>query len=356
MNRNEPPADEKRDNLLTRMHAQLGSLMPSFEIEHKAELVLAINALKRERKAIVLGHNYMEPALFHFVADVTGDSLELCRKAAASTAGVIVFLGVEFMAETAKILNPAKTVLLPVQKAGCSLASSITAADVRELRRRYPGVPVVTYINTYADVKAETDICCTSANAARIVGSLGDGPVIFLPDEYLARNVARETGRRVIFPVKGEPAPYAVGPDELEKSYIAWHGTCEVHERFTVADISGARAQYPDVKVLAHPECHPDVTAAADFSGSTSAMIQYVNRLKGGRILLMTECAMADNIIAAAPQCEVVRLCSLRCPHMALITLEQTLEALTHMRYEIHVPQPIASRAVRAIDRMLEIV
>ena len=340
--------------LVERMQARLAHLMPSFEIEYKAGLVMQINALKREKGAIILGHNYMEPALFHFVADITGDSLELCRKAAESDAELIIYLGVEFMAETAKILSPQKKVLLPAEKAGCSLASSITAADVRELKSRYPGVPVVTYINSYADVKAETDICCTSSNAMRVVESLGDGPVIFLPDEYLARNVARETSRRIIFPVKGENDGVVVS-DNLERCYIAWHGKCEVHERFTVADITTAREQYPGIKVLAHPECHPDVTAAADFSGSTSAMIKYVNALSSGRILILTECAMADNIIAASPQCEVVRLCSLRCPHMALITLEQTLASLTHLRYEIQVPDEIARRARASIERMLKL-
>ena len=348
------PVGESLEQLKARMHERLAPLMPAFEIDLKAQLVMQINAKKRERGAIILGHNYMEPALFHFVADVTGDSLELCRKAAVSDAGIIVYLGVEFMAETAKILNPQKMVLLPAEKAGCSLAASITAADVCALKARYPGVPVVTYINTYADVKAETDICCTSSNAKKVVESLGDGPVIFLPDEYLARNVARETGRRIILPVKGERDAVEV-EGNLERCYIAWHGKCEVHERFTVADIAMAREQYPDIKVLAHPECHPDVTAAADFSGSTSAMIQYASSLTSGRILILTECAMADNIIAATPQCEVVRLCSLRCPYMALITLEQTLASLTHLRYEIKVPEEIARRAAASIERMLKI-
>lgn len=336
---------------------RLSRFVPPIEIDAKIELIEQINALKKERNAIILGHNYMEPALYHGVADCTGDSLELCFRARDTNKDVIVFCGVEFMAETAKILNPNKTVLLPSQKAGCSLASSITAEDVRFLKKQYPGVPVVTYINTYADVKAETDVCCTSGNAAKVVASLGTDRVIFIPDEYLARNVARETGVKVIFPEKDpRKAINNESSDTLiEKSFIGWHGKCEVHDLFTVEDIMQVREQYPDVVVLAHPECPPEVAKAADFSGSTSAMIRYVKDAKAERYLLLTECAMADNIIAENPSKDLLRLCSHRCPHMAQITLEDTKKALEEMRFSIHVDMHIAQKAERAIHRMLEI-
>jgi quinolinate synthase len=257
------------------------------------------------------------------------------------------------MAETAKILNPQKTVLLPAQKAGCSLAESITAADVRELRRRYPGVPVVTYINTYAEVKAESDICCTSGNAAKIVQSLGSERVIFLPDEYLAGNVARETGKKIIFPSR---TPRGRGKHEnLQFEILGWRGKCEVHERFTVEDIKNIRRQFPDVVVLAHPECRPDVIAASDFSGSTSKMIAYVQNSRAPRYLLLTECSMGDNITAENPEKEMVRLCNIRCPHMNEITLEDTLNALRYNQYVIEVPAAIMVKARKAIDRMLQL-
>lgn len=338
-----------------RMSHMLDGLVPPFELMDKAHLVVEINRLKKERNAIILGHNYMEPALYHTVADVTGDSLELCRKAAETTADILVFCGVEFMAETAKIINPDKMVLIPSQKAGCSLAQSITAEDVRELKRRYPGVPVVTYINSYADVKAETDVCCTSGNASKVVESLDTDTVIFIPDEYLARNVARETGKRIIFPEKNPRSAIAGKDADLEKTFIGWHGKCEVHEKFTVADIERIRQQFPEVVVLAHPECSPEVTEAADFSGSTSAMIKYVERVNAPQYLLLTECAMGDNIIAAHRDKNVLRLCSVRCPHMNQITLEDTLMALQHLRYEVHVPEEIRVRAKLSIDRMLAI-
>jgi quinolinate synthase len=296
----------------------------------------------------------MEPALYHTVADFTGDSLELCRKAATTDAEVIVFCGVEFMAETAKIINPTRKVLIPSNRAGCSLAQSITAEDVRRLKAKYPGVPVVTYINSYADVKAETDICCTSGNAVKVVESLNTDTVIFIPDEYLAQNVARETGKHVIFP---ETDPRKMGDSEtsIDKVFISWHGKCEVHEKFTVDDITRVRRQFPDVVVLAHPECSPEVTAASDFSGSTSAMIKYVENVKAPRYLLLTECAMGDNIIAAHPDRDVLRLCSVRCPHMQQITLEDTLAALKELKYEVNVPEDIRLRAKASIDRMLAI-
>lgn len=337
------------------LKAKMANLMPDFELRQKAELVSEINALKKEKNAIILGHNYMEPALFHGVADVTGDSLELCHKAKAAEQEVIVFCGVEFMAETAKILNPDRKVLIPSLKAGCSLASSITAADVRYLKEMYPGVPVVTYINTYADVKAETDVCCTSGNAERVVASLDSDTVIFIPDEYLARNVAKVTGKRIIFPEKNPQQAVQGRDQELEKVFIGWHGKCEVHDMFTVDDISQVRKQHPDVVVLAHPECPPEVVDASDFSGSTSAMIRYVRDVDAPRYLLLTECSMADNIIASNPKREILRLCSHRCPHMAQITLEDTKAALENLQYEITVPADIAERARLSIERMLAI-
>jgi quinolinate synthase len=340
---------------LERMRGMLSDLMPDFEIQEKAKLAVEINQLKRERDAIILGHNYMEPALYHAVADITGDSLELCRKAAEATNEVLVFCGVEFMAETAKIINPDRKVLIPSLKAGCSLASSITAADVRALKARYPGVPVVTYINTYADVKAETDVCCTSGNASKVVESLGVDTVIFIPDEYLAKNVARETGKHIIFPDSKPQAAGASADTTIDKVFIGWHGKCEVHDKFEVQDIENVRKQFPDVVVLAHPECRPEVVEASDFSGSTAAMIKYVQNVKAPRYLLLTECAMGDNIHAANRDKDILRLCSVRCPHMNQITLQDTLMALRELRYEVTVPEAIRVRAKRSIDRMLAI-
>jgi len=341
------------EETLGSMRGMLSGMLLDFEIEEKARLVVEINKLKKERDAIILGHNYMEPALYHGVADIVGDSLELCRKAAEATNEVLVFCGVEFMAETAKIINPDRKVLIPSLKAGCSLASSITAADVRDLKARYPGVPVVTYINTYADVKAETDVCCTSGNAVKVVESLGVDTVIFIPDEYLAKNIAKETGKHVIFP---ETDPRKAGTDsKIDKVFVGWHGKCEVHDKFEVDDITNIRKQFPDVVVLAHPECRPDVVDAADFSGSTSAMIKYVQDVNAPRYLLLTECAMGDNIWAANRDKEILRMCSVRCPHMGQITLQDTLACLRDLRYEVTVPEEIRVRAKRSIDRMLAI-
>jgi quinolinate synthase len=336
----------------SRLGAILAGVVPEIEIGYKAELAAEINRVKLEKNAVILGHNYMEPALFNSIPDFVGDSLELCRKAAETDADIIVFCGVRFMAETAKILNPDKTVLIP-SLAGCSLASSITAADVRELKRRFPGVPVVTYVNTYADVKAESDICCTSANAAAIVESLNSDTVIFLPDEYLAQNVARETGKHVIFPTSNGKAS---GVDsDVDYEMIGWRGRCEVHEKFTVEDVANVRKQFPDVVVLAHPECSPAVVAASDYSGSTTAMTKYVANSEAHRYLLLTECAMGDNVAAANPDKEMVRLCSVRCPHMNQITLEDTLQSLRKERYVVDVPEDIRTRAARAVQRMIQI-
>lgn len=340
------------EQTLTHMRAKLQHIAPDFEIEYKAKIAYEINQLKKERNAVILGHNYMEPALFHSVPDFTGDSLELSRRAAQTDADIIVFCGVEFMAETAKILNPTKTVLIPSQKAGCSLAASITAQDVRDLKARFPGVPVVTYINTYADVKAETDICCTSGNAKAVVESLHADTIIFLPDEYLARNVALETGKHIIFPSKnGKPN----GKTTLDVQMIGWHGRCEVHEKFTVADIEAVRHDHPDTLILAHPECSPEVVSASDFSGSTTALIRFVEQTNAPSYLLLTECSMGDNIMAAHPEKEMLRLCSVRCPHMNQIRLEDTRDALRYTQYEVHVPEEIRVRALRSVERMLAI-
>jgi quinolinate synthase len=285
---------------------------------------------------VILAHNYMTPEIFHGVGDYVGDSLGLAKEAARSSAKIIVQAGVHFMAETSKILSPEKTVLIPDLRAGCSLAASITGADVRLIKQRYPGLPVVTYVNTTADVKAETDICCTSANAVQVVEEAarlwGVDRVILIPDEYLARNVARQT----------------------EIGIIAWQGRCEVHERFTAEDIAEMRAAYPDAEILAHPECPAEVLAAADFAGSTSAMNDYVLTRKPRRVVLITECSMASNVAADAVETEFLGPCNL-CPHMRRITLENIYEALLHHRHEVTVDPAIAERARLAVQRMVDL-
>jgi quinolinate synthase len=344
-------ATRTASSILADLRARLSDVVPDAELAYKAELAYEINELKREKNAVILGHNYMEPALFASVCDHTGDSLELSRVAASLQAERIVFCGVRFMAETAKILSPGSMVLLPSSRGGCSLASSITAGDVRRLKESYPGVPIVTYVNTYAEVKAESDICCTSGNAARIVASLDSDVVICLPDEYLARNVARETGKRILFPRPGGAEPADLGTDAL----IGWDGRCEVHDQFTPDDVAAVRAQFPDVVVLAHPECSPEVVARSDFAGSTAAMLRYVREIRAPRYLLLTECSMADNIVAELPDREMVRLCSVRCPHMNEVTMEEVLAALTFDRFEVEVPQEIRERARLPIERMLAV-
>ena len=348
-----------------KMRAKLEKVVPDVELRIKAEIAVEINALKVERNAVILGHNYMEPALFYSIPDFTGDSLDLSRKAAQTDKDVIVFCGVKFMAETAKILNPTKTVLLPSDKAGCSLAAAITAEDVRALKARFPGVPVVTYVNTYADVKAESDVCCTSGNAMAVVQSLNTDKVIFLPDEYLGGNVARELGWNIVYPDINSTTESTENTEKIKnlsdlsglrgKTMISWKGRCEVHEKFTVNDIQTVRAQFPDTAVLSHPECSPDVTAASDFSGSTNAMIKFVKESNAPQYLVLTECAMGDNIAAANPEKDMLRLCMIRCPHMNTITMEDTLEALKFNRYVIDVPEDIRVRAARSVQRMIEI-
>lgn len=341
------------EKLYEEMKVHLSKVVPDFEIYYKAEIAVEILRLKEERNAVILGHNYMEPVLFYSIPDFKGDSLDLSRKAAQTDRDVIVFCGVKFMAETAKILNPTKTVLLPSEKAGCSLAASITAEDVRSLRRKYPGVPVVTYVNTYADVKAESDICCTSSNAVAVVESLKSDTVIFLPDQYLASNVAQQTGKHIIFPTLS--STQGARDNLLDVQLIGWHGKCEVHEKFTVEDILAVRQQFPDVIVLAHPECSPEVVAASDYSGSTNALIKFVRESNAPHYLVLTECAMSDNITAANPDKEMLRLCMVRCPHMNTITMENVLDALRYNRYIIDVPEAIRIRAYQAVQRMIEI-
>ncbi|MBS0490598.1 MULTISPECIES: quinolinate synthase NadA [unclassified Phenylobacterium] len=301
-----------------------------------APLIAEINRLKREKNAVILAHNYMTPEIFHGVGDYVGDSLGLAKEAAKSDAAIIVQAGVHFMAETSKILSPEKTILIPDLTAGCSLASSITGADVRLIKQRYPGLPVVTYVNTTADVKAETDVCCTSANAVQVVEHVakewGVDRVILIPDEFLARNVARQT----------------------DVGIIAWKGRCEVHERFTAEDILELKASYPNAEILAHPECPAEVLEVSDFAGSTAAMNDYVLQRKPKQVVLITECSMADNVAADAVGTEFVRPCNL-CPHMKKISLQNIYEALLHNRFEVTVDPAIAERARLAVQRMVDL-
>ncbi len=314
------------------IYERVSRVIPAIEWPFFAPDIEAILELKRSRNAIILAHNYQTPEIFHGVADIVGDSLALAREAAKAKADVIVLAGVHFMAETAKLLNPGSKVLIPDTAAGCSLAESITAEDVRLLKQRYPGVPVVAYVNTSADVKAECDICCTSGNAKKVVESLGVPRVIMLPDRYLAKNVAAETKVEI----------------------IAWEGACEVHERFTPADITTIRQSYPNVVVLAHPECPPDVVAVADYAGSTAAMVDFVAKNKPARVALVTECSMSDNVSALYPDVEFVKPCNL-CPHMKRITLGNIRHALETMTTEVTVPEAIAERARLTVERMIAI-
>jgi quinolinate synthase len=314
------------------LYDRVRRVIPPIEWPTFAADIEAILELKRQRNAVILAHNYQTPEIFHCVADIVGDSLALARTAMTVEADIIVLAGVHFMAETAKLLNPDKTVLIPDTAAGCSLADSITAEDIRLMRQRYPGVPIVTYVNTSAAVKAESDICCTSGNAKAVVESLGVPRVIMLPDEYLAQNIAAQT----------------------EVQIIAWKGHCEVHERFTPADIRELRESHPGVTVLAHPECPPEVVAEADFSGSTAAMSDYVGRQKPPRVVLMTECSMSDNVAVEYPDVEFIRPCNL-CPHMKRITLANIRTALEQNRHVVTIEPEIAGRARLAVERMLAV-
>ena len=314
------------------LYDRVSRVIPKAEWLSFQDDVEAILELKRRHNAVILAHNYQTPEIFHGVADIVGDSLALARKAVEVDADIIVLAGVHFMAETAKLLNPEKTVLIPDLEAGCSLAESITPEDIALLRQAHPGVPVVTYVNTSAAVKAASDICCTSGNARQVVESLGVPKVLMLPDEYLARNVARETNVEL----------------------IAWHGHCEVHELFTADDIRQLRENYPGVTVLAHPECPPDVVEAADFAGSTAVMSDYVGKKRPSRVVLLTECSMSDNVAVHHPDVEFIRPCNL-CPHMKRITLGNIRKALEEGRHEVTVDPAIAADARRAVERMLAI-
>lgn len=314
------------------LYQRVKTVIPPIEWPVFADDIEAILALKRQRNAVILAHNYQTPEIFHCVADITGDSLALAREAMKVDAEVIVLAGVHFMAETAKLLNPDKTVLIPDPQAGCSLASSITAADVRLMRARHPGVPVVTYVNSTAEVKAESDICCTSGNAKKVVESLGVPEVIMLPDEYLAQNIARQTHVKI----------------------IAWAGHCEVHERFTAAEVRALRTDFPGVTILAHPECPPEVVAEADYAGSTAEMSAFVGREQPARVVLLTECSMADNISVHHPRVDFVRPCNL-CPHMKRITLPKIRHALETMTHAVTIDPALVDRARRSVERMVAI-
>jgi quinolinate synthase len=312
------------------LYERVRTVIPELEWAIHAPYIAAIETWKRRLNAVVLAHNYQTPEIFHGVADFVGDSLALAQEGAKTEADVIVLAGVHFMAETAKILSPEKTILIPDPEAGCSLAASITAEDIRLLRARYPGVPVVTYVNTSAAVKAESDICCTSANAVAVVESLGVDRVIFLPDEYLGRYVAAQTKVEIIL----------------------WKGHCEVHERFTGGELRAYRQQHPDVEILAHPECPPEVLAEADFVGSTAAMVRHVGEVRPRRVVLVTECSMSDNVAAEHPNVEFIRPCNL-CPHMKRITLPKILRSLETLEHRVEVDLEVGERARRAVERML---
>ncbi|GBU19243.1 MULTISPECIES: quinolinate synthase NadA [Methylobacterium] len=318
---------------LPDLYAKVSRHIPAIEWPALAPDIEAILRLKRERNAVILAHNYQAPEIFHTVADIVGDSLALAREAVNVDADVIVLAGVHFMAETAKLLNPGKTVLIPDSRAGCSLADSITAADVRALRERYPGVPVVTYVNTSAAVKAESDLCCTSGNAVDVVRSLGVPRVLMIPDEFLAQNVQAEC-------------------PEIE--ILTWAGHCEVHERFTPADIREVRESYPGVTVIAHPECPPEVVAESDFSGSTAMMLNYVVEKRPPQVVLVTECSMADNIAAQNLDIEFIKPCNM-CPHMKRMSLRNIRHALETLTQEVTVDPSVAEGARRAVERMLAV-
>lgn len=307
-------------------------IIPAIEWPVYAPYIKAINDLKKQRNAVILAHNYQTPEIFHGVADIVGDSLQLAKEAAKADAEVIVQCGVHFMAETSKLLSPEKTVLIPDMKAGCSLAASITGADVRALREKYPGVPVVTYVNTSADVKAETDICCTSSNVVKVVESLGVDRVLLIPDEYLAKYVQTQTDVEI----------------------LTWNGRCEVHERFSGDELRSYRETDPAIRIIAHPECPPDVIEASDFTGSTAHMIDWVRDKRPEKVIMVTECSMADNVASEVPEVNFVKPCNL-CPHMKRITLPKILDTLVNMTGEVHISPDVAVRARRAVERMVNL-
>jgi quinolinate synthase len=314
------------------LYERVKDVVTPMEWAHYAPLVKSINELKKERNAVILAHNYMTPEIFHCVGDIRGDSLQLAKEAAKAKGDVIVQAGVHFMAETSKLLSPDKTVLIPDLDAGCSLASSITAEDVRMLRAAYPGVPIVTYVNTSAAVKAECDICCTSSNAVQIVESLGSDRVLLIPDEYLAKYVQTKTDIEI----------------------IAWKGRCEVHERFTADELNSFRTEDPGVRIIAHPECPPEVIDTADFTGSTAAMINWVKTERPEKVLLVTECSMSSNVAAEVPDVKFIRPCNL-CPHMKRISLENIRDSLLHMQHEVTVDPLVADKARQAVERMVNL-
>ncbi len=314
------------------IYQKISRTMPEIEWSVHAPYIYEINKLKKEKNAVILAHNYQTPEIYHGISDFSADSLALAVEAAKTKSEIIVMCGVHFMAETAKLMSPNKKVLLPDMKAGCSLSSSITGADVRDLKRKNPGVPVVSYVNTSADVKAETDVCCTSANAVKIVNSLGVKKVIFLPDDYLAKYVASQTNVEI----------------------ISWRGTCEVHEQFTDTEINEIRKNNPDIKVIAHPECPPEVIKASDFAGSTSGMIKYVRDNQPKKVMMVTECSMSDNIQIDNPNVEFIRPCNL-CPHMKRITLPKILDCLKNETNEIVMSKDIIEKARKSVERMAEI-
>ena len=313
------------------IYNKISKAIPDIEWTFHAPYIYEINKLKKEKNAVILAHNYQTPEIYHGISDFSADSLALAIEASKTKADIIIMCGVHFMAETAKLMNPKKKVLLPDMKAGCSLSSSITGDDVRMLKRKNPGVPVVSYVNTSADVKAETDVCCTSANAVKIVNSLGTKKVIFLPDDYLAKYVASQTNVEI----------------------ISWKGTCEVHEQFTDTEINEIRKNNPDIKVIAHPECPPDVINASDFAGSTSGMIKYVKENQPKKVMMVTECSMSDNIQIDNPNVEFIRPCNL-CPHMKRITLPKILDCLKNETNEILMSEDIIRKV--SIKREIRVI
>jgi quinolinate synthase len=314
------------------IYQKVSKVIPEIEWTFHAPLIHKINMLKKEKNAVVLSHNYQTPEIYYGVSDIAADSLALAVEASKTNANIIILCGVHFMAETAKLMNPTKKVLLPDMDAGCSLASSITGKDVKLLKEKYPGVPVVTYVNTSAEVKAESDICCTSANAVKVVESLGTNKVIFLPDQYLAKYVSTKTKVQI----------------------ISWVGTCIVHERFSAQEINDIRKQNPEIEILSHPECPPEVIAASDFTGSTSGMIKYVNKNRPKKVMLVTECSMSDNVQVENPNVQFIKPCNL-CPHMKTITLPKILDCLENENNEILIPEIISIKARRAVERMIAI-
>ena len=314
------------------IYQKISQVMPEIEWSTHAPYIHKINKLKKEKNAVILAHNYQTPEIYHGVADISADSLALAVEASKTNADIIILCGVHFMAETAKLMNPSKKVLLPDMNAGCSLASSITGEDVRMLKEKYPGVPVVSYVNTSAEVKAETDVCCTSANAVKVVESLGVDKVIFLPDHYLANYVQKNTKVKI----------------------ISWQGTCIVHEKFTGKEIEDIRKENPDIKIIAHPECPPDVISASDFAGSTSSMVSYVKKNQPKKVLLVTECTMSDNVQVENPKVQFIKPCNL-CPYMKKITLRKILDCLENENNEIKISHNIAAMARKSVQRMTEI-